>query len=69
MISKRQAQGIQHLIGMVAPGHSGRYQLTPALAEEIVSDLADLSAEKLGAGLDGVQVLAEWEHCRRDSRI
>ena len=62
MISKRHAQGIQHLIGLVAPGHSGRYRLTPALAEEIVSALADLTAEKLGQGLNGVQVLAEWEH-------
>lgn len=62
MISKRQAKGIQHLIGQMMPDHPKRYQLTPNLAQELVSELADMSAEKLGTGIDGEQVSAEMEH-------
>ncbi|MFC4006580.1 hypothetical protein ACFOY2_05065 [Nonomuraea purpurea] len=61
MISKRHAQGIQHLLGMLAPGHPGTYQLVKSRAQEVVSELADLSAGVLGSGLNGVQFLAEWD--------
>jgi hypothetical protein len=62
MISKLHAQGIQHLIGMLHPHHPDTYQLVQSRAEEVVSDLADLSAAALGSGLDGVQLLGEWQH-------
>ena len=64
MISKRQARGVQHLLGMLQPDHPRRYQLVKGRAEEVVSELADLSAKALGDGLDGVQFLAGWEHQR-----
>jgi hypothetical protein len=62
MLSKRHAQGVQHLLGMLHPGHPHTYQLVKSRAQEVVSDLADLSAGVLGGGLNGVQLVAEWDN-------
>ncbi|MFE3452410.1 hypothetical protein ACFXJ8_26150 [Nonomuraea sp. NPDC059194] len=62
MISKRHAEGVQHLLGMLAPAHPDRYQLADSRAEEVVVELANLSAATLGSGLDGDQVREEWQH-------